>query len=380
MIIFIFILLGILSYIIKPELVKRYSNTIENVKENKNLIVNYSNQTENNKLNENLETNIKSKDKIKIYENEYKNIVYATILNEEKNKQRTEKKMSLNIYRPLNTDELTPAIVYINGKNWSFEKEHIENNFFYSNLKKLREKGITVIDIEYRDVNEAFFPNQIYDVKGAIRFIKANAKLYGIIPEKISAIGVGTGATLALLLGTTSEREEFEGNIGGNKEYKSNVDSVISFGAVTDLMNISQDFNNQVLSKELAVKRFDGKDAPEAQLINFNTDNWQGMKGIRALKKEKQTKSYFWNRVHLTEMASPLYYVDNNSAPTFVVHGLLNRESPIKQSLKLVDAFIKSNVENIYVSDSKGQDGSENVEVVNLALEWARERLNGRKK
>ncbi|MGL4688166.1 MAG: carboxylesterase family protein, partial [Fusobacteriaceae bacterium] len=319
-----------------------------------------------------------SKDRIKIYENEYKNIVYATILKEEKDETISEKTMSLNIYRPLNTDESTPAIVYINGKNWSYDKESIENNIFYNNLKKLREEGISVIDVEYRDVNEAFFPNQIYDVKGAIRFLKANAKIYGIIPEKISVAGEGTGATLALLLGTTSKREEFEGDIGGNKEYKSSIDSVISFGAVTDLMNLSQDFRNEVLSKELAVKRFDKKEAPEARLIDFNEENWQGMRGIRILKKEKRINTNWWKKVLLTEMASPLYYVDKNSAPTFVTHGLLDKDSPIKQSLKLVDAFIMSDVENIYVSDSKGGSEEANEDITNFALEWITKRLTGK--
>lgn len=377
-VILVLILIGILTYIIKPELVKRYSDVIGNLEANNSVLINPKSELGENKEIESIKEEKIINEKIKNYENEYKNIVYAVVSKEEKDKSITKKSLKLNIYRPINTIESTPAIVYINGKNWSYSKDELEKNIFYNDLKELRERGITVIDIEYRDVNEAVFPIQIYDVKGAIRFLKANAKTYGIIPEKISVAGEGTGATLALLLGTTAERVEFEGDVGGNKDYKSNVDSVISFGAVTDLMNISQDFSNKVLTREVAEKRFDEKDAPEAKLINFNTDEWQGMKGIRALKRGKQTKSYFWNKVHLTEMASPLYYVDNNSAPTFVVHGLLDKESPIKQSLKLVDAFIRSDVENIYVSNSKGGDGKENKDITNLALEWVTERLKGR--
>ncbi|MGL6063902.1 MAG: alpha/beta hydrolase fold domain-containing protein [Fusobacteriaceae bacterium] len=387
-IILVSILLGILVYIIKPELSKRYSDVIGNLELNNRVLVT-ANKVLGNKSNENLETNTIIKEEIsveevkidivevKIYKNEYKNVTYATISKEEKGKNIV-KKLNVNIYRPLDSTELAPAIVYINGENWSFKKDQSENNIFYNHLKKLREKGIAVIDVQYRDVNEAVFPNQIYDIKGAIRFIKANAENYGIIPEKISVAGEGTGATLALLLGTTAGKEEFEGNIGGNKEYKSSVDSVISFGAVTDLINISQDFNEKILSKELAVKRFDEKDAPEAKLIDFNEEGWQGLKGIRALKREQQTKSYFWNKVHLTEMASPLYYVDKNSAPTFVSHGLLDKDSPIKQSLKLVDAFIMSDVENMYVSDSKGDGNEPNEDITNFALEWVTKRLKGK--
>jgi len=48
-------------------------------------------------------------------------------------------------------------------------------------------RGYAVVSINYRLSSEAIFPAQIYDVKAAVRWIRANAKQYKFNSDKIAA-------------------------------------------------------------------------------------------------------------------------------------------------------------------------------------------------
>lgn len=298
------------------------------------------------------------------YQTSYLGESFATL--EEGDKSR---ELKLDIIRPA-SGGVVPAVIFIPGKNWLLEKETLESNGILTKLKEITNNGVAVIIPEYRDAAEAVFPAQIHDLKGAVRFVKANGGKYGINPDKISAVGEGTGGTLALLLGTTGGRNDFEGEIGGNKNFNSNIVSVAVLGPVTDLMNLSQDMNSKLMSRGDAEKRFDDKDSMEAKLIGFTGKSGTGMGAIRKLRKDRAVKNENWNKVHLTEMASPLYYVSEKTVPTLVIHGVNNVDSPLRQSLKFVEILMKNGVENIYISNSEGAAGYQGDEIATFINNW----------
>jgi acetyl esterase/lipase len=78
------------------------------------------------------------------------------------------------------------------------------------------------------------FPSQIYDVKSAVRFLRANAKQYDIDPNKIGVIGFSSGGNLALLLALTVPADGLEGN-DNYLQYSSSVQAVVNLSGVTDL-------------------------------------------------------------------------------------------------------------------------------------------------
>jgi len=49
----------------------------------------------------------------------------------------------------------------------------------------LAERGLAAANIEYRTAAESPYPGAVQDVKAAIRWMRANAKLYGISPDAI---------------------------------------------------------------------------------------------------------------------------------------------------------------------------------------------------
>src|SRR5215210_1869779 len=90
-----------------------------------------------------------------------------------------------------------PVIVWIHGGAWAEGDKAGGPAAFYSSL------GYAVARVNYRVSSEALFPAQLFDVKGAVRWLRANAAKYRLDADHIGAWGASAGAHLASLLGTT---------------------------------------------------------------------------------------------------------------------------------------------------------------------------------
>lgn len=306
-----------------------------------------------------------------LYQNEYKGEIFAAVTNREGENIQ----LKMDIYRPENFNEKTPVVIYIPGRNWLLEKDDLENNGLFRKIKELNRRGITVAVPEYRDATQAPFPAQIHDIKGAVRYLKGNSEKYGLIKDKFAAVGEDSGGALALLLGSTAGRSEFKGEVGDFKDQDANIKATATFGALTDLMNVSQDMNSRLMTRIDAEKRFDSNEAMEAALIDFGDSPDQGIKTVRKLRKDRNTRSPYWEKVLLTEMASPMYYINENTAPALIVHGVDNIDVPLRQSLKFVENLMKSGVENIYISNSVGTAGYQSDEISDFTNGWLEKKL-----
>lgn len=140
--------------------------------------------------------------------------------------------LEMDIYRPKGAWGELPAIVCIHGGGW--QKGSRVNHRKVA--QALASRGFVTASISYRLSGEAPFPAQIQDCKAAVRFLRANAKEYGIDPENIGAIGHSAGGHLAALLATSAEVEELEGE-GGNAAFSSSIQAVVPMGAQTDFLS-----------------------------------------------------------------------------------------------------------------------------------------------
>jgi len=78
---------------------------------------------------------------------------------------------------------------------------------YFKSCVDLCKQGFTVVSAAYRLGWQSIIPAQIHD-KGAIRFLRANAKKYGIDPERIGVIGNSAGGHLTVLLAASCGVEE----------------------------------------------------------------------------------------------------------------------------------------------------------------------------
>lgn len=128
----------------------------------------------------------------------------------------------LDIFYPEQTRKRKPAVLLIFGGGWkSGDKTH--NHAMATELAK---NGYVAVSAEYRLSPEIQYPAAVYDLKAAVRWMRANAKHYGIDTGKIAALGCSAGGQLAALLGTTNHDPHFEDK-NGNTAYSATVQAVV---------------------------------------------------------------------------------------------------------------------------------------------------------
>lgn len=116
-----------------------------------------------------------------------------------------------------------PAVVMIFGGGWR-SGDKSQN---IPMAQQLAAKGYVALTIDYRLSQEAQYPAAVHDVKAAIRWLRANAKRYGVDKSKIATLGMSAGGQLAALAGTTNGVEQFEG-AGGNQKESSDVQAIVN--------------------------------------------------------------------------------------------------------------------------------------------------------
>lgn len=317
----------------------------------------------------------------------YKDVVFATVNNDNGDKRE----LKMNIFKPQGASKPAPVLVYIHGGGWAMgdyqgddapkddSKKPAgqmagDNVSSYKLFKGILNNGIVFVSIDYRLNSEAALPAQIYDVKGAIRYLRAHAEEYGLDPEKIAVCGTSAGAHLAVELATTGDIKELEGDVGGNLDYSSKVIACVDFYGPTDLLTMSTEMDPSLQSHEEAVEVHDSTNANESKLLGFAQEG-QGVGVLREIRDKNDTSSPYWDKVKLAELSSPINNVTSDAPPMFVAHGGRDTLVPIQQSLRLREALNKAGVENIFMSNSEGPHGYQGEDVSNAAITWVTKKL-----
>ncbi len=140
--------------------------------------------------------------------------------------------MEMDIYRPNAVWGQLPAVICIHGGGWANGTRENHGRV----AQALAARGYVAATISYRLSGEAPFPAAIHDCKAAVRFLRANSKVFGIDSEHIGAIGLSAGGHLAALLAASGGVEELEGD-GGNADFSSAIQAAVPMGAQTDLLS-----------------------------------------------------------------------------------------------------------------------------------------------
>jgi len=160
---------------------------------------------------------------------EFRNIIFAEYPN---------KKLALDLFLPKQPIEKPiPCIVCIHGGGWRVNRRI----WFEPFAKYLASKGFAAATIDYRLLPAVKIIDCVYDSKASVRWIRANAKKYGIDPDWIGVIGASAGAQLAALLGTTADVSELEGT-GGNLDVSSSVQAVVGIATPGFNLKTSENF------------------------------------------------------------------------------------------------------------------------------------------
>jgi acetyl esterase/lipase len=139
--------------------------------------------------------------------------------------------LGLDLYRAPQTD--APLVLYVHGGGWrSGDKAdaHTER------LAPLAAYGVTVASVDYRLVPGAAFPDQVPDLKGAVRWLRSQAPSLGLRSDRLGIWGASAGAYLGSLVALTAGDDDWEGAVGGNLEQSSEVQAVVHWFGQSDLL------------------------------------------------------------------------------------------------------------------------------------------------
>lgn len=172
---------------------------------------------------------------------------------------------------------IQPAVVLIHGGGWKSGNK----SQMHLLAQEIALRGYACFCVEYRLSDEAKYPAAVFDVKTAIKYIKANASKFKVNPDKVAVLGCSSGGQMAALIGATNGKKEFEDKDAikqnANVQAIIDMDGILAFhhpeseeGKVAGLwLNGSYEENPRVWEQASALTHC-GKNTPPILFINSN--------------------------------------------------------------------------------------------------------------
>ncbi len=251
--------------------------------------------------------------------------------------------LRLDLYLPTSAPAPHPTLIFIHGGGWAGGSKAPIPALCASALNQ----GFAVASLDYRLTTQAAlfapapvtFPAQIHDVKGAVRWLRANAATFQLDPTRFASFGTSAGGHLSALLATSGGSPELEGSVGGNLGFSSRVQAAIDYFGPTDLLNMNLD----VLTPPGSAIDHDAPNSPESGLLGWNLPG-QGVGDIRANLHNPSPP--YPALVQLANWANPITWVDASDPPLFIGHGTNDTAVPVRQSTRLSAALFAAGVEH----------------------------------
>lgn len=206
-----------------------------------------------------------------------------------------------------------PAIVWVCGGAYRV----VDHSVWIPEMLYFARKGYVVASIEYRTSNEAEFPAALIDCKAAVRYLKVHAKELCVDPERIFIMGESAGGTMASLVGVTGAIKEFEQ--GDNLNVDSTVKAVVDFYGGVDLIHVPPN---------------EGPGVPPWVMEDFLGRNYT---------------------VETAAAASAITYVNENTPPFMILHGMSDPLVSPEQSKKFYDILKQQGIDaELYMFEGAG--------------------------
>ena len=119
-----------------------------------------------------------------------------------------------DLYRPKELDG-APVLIGVHGGGWQVG----DRKFYKSWGNHLARHGYAVFAIDYRLMKPEMssWPRNVRDCKAAVQFVRAEAREFGLDPERIGMIGDSAGAHLSALVALAGDEPLFASEARGDR-------------------------------------------------------------------------------------------------------------------------------------------------------------------
>ncbi len=238
------------------------------------------------------------------------------------------------------------AIIYVLSGNWVSSERMLEA--FPERSGLYIDAGYTLFGVMVGCQPRYAIPDEVEDLKRAVRFVRYHAADYKIDPYRIGITGSSSGGHLSLMVATSDNIVDAKSNDPVDK-VSSRVQAAAVFYPPTDFLNYGKANSfSQVSQAGLALMGIAG--AFDFKEWNDTTRTYVSVTDI---EKKKQ----------IAYQISPINHVSSDDPPTLIIHGTKDIVVPMQQSESIITKLREVKVPCHFILKEGGGHGWRNRDV-----------------
>ena len=218
--------------------------------------------------------------------------------------------LTFDIFKP-KTHTNGAAIIFMVSGGWI--SNYVPPDQALPRYQELLDAGFTVITLRHGGSPKYLIPEIVADVRRGVRFIRYNARRWGIDPNRLGVYGWSAGGHLSLMIGLASDNGDPAAKEDFMKE-SDRVAAVVAYYPPVDLRQFARGLNPP----------------PSGTVLDR----------FPALNFEKEKAADF----------SPIVFVTPDDPPTLLIHGDKDQLVNISNSQIMFDALKKNNVKTDFIT------------------------------
>jgi acetyl esterase/lipase len=230
------------------------------------------------------------------------------------------------------------AVIRVLAGSWFSSPAWVERNVYYT--RRYLEKGYTVFMVAVGSQPRFAIPDEIEDLKRAVRYIRYHAGQLGIDPNKIGIEGGSAGGHLSLCIATADDKINADASDPVDR-VSSRVQAVAVLFPPTDFFNWGGPGMSVINLLDLQkVNRVYG--AFDFAVYNASTSTYDRVADTAA-------------RNEIGREISPVNSISSDDPPIFIIHGDADPTVPLQQSQVFVARLKEAGVVNHYIIKKGGR-------------------------
>ena len=259
----------------------------------------------------------------------------------------TDRKLLCDIWQPPeNIAASGLALIYLHGGAWYFLDKDLGTRPFFRHVCA---QGHVIMDVAYRLAPETDLMGMVNDVKRAIAWMKENAGVYGIDPDRIVVGGGSAGGHLALMAAYTANDRQFTPKELEGKD--NSVRAVISFYGPCNLEVMYYHTNQHLTTRPTpGSPKKNGPTQMPGWIIKKMGNEYHRLsmdKGFANTNFAPLMGGHPDECPEAYTLFSPITHVHSSCPPTLLIHGEHDVMAPVKTTYSLNTKLKENKVQTV---------------------------------